>query len=212
MKNISRIKFSFRVVVLAVALVMLTGIPNAIGKLPIGPIADQPVYPGGPVYPLLFLPIVNVNVPYEFTPGTTISASQMNNNFKAVGNQMPGVDWATIKKTKIDVTSTVTLNTVTISAPTAGYVVVRFDGQAIADTGDRLVLAASDDNSWHPDDGTVAFLGDGHPHSFSHTRVYAVSAGSKTFYAVAQNYVDTAGNGKASIYGTLTATFYPNNY
>lgn len=109
-------------------------------------------------------------------------------------------------------TSTVTVATVSISAPCSGYVVVRFDGYANADTGDRLVLAASDDTDWHVNDGHVSFYGDDRGHPFSHTRFYTVAAGSKTFYAVAQNYVDTAGNGIASIHGILTATFYPNKY
>jgi hypothetical protein len=212
MKNFSKKRFLLRVVILTLVFVVFITIPYAIGKLAIDPIADHPLYPGGPTFPLVSLPVVNVSVPNEFTSGTTISSSQMNANFKAIGNQMPGLDWATISQTNIDVTSTVTLATVTISAPTAGYVVVRFDGRAIADTGDRLVLAASDDADWHTNDGSVSFNGDDNNHSFSHTRVYSVSAGSKTFYAVAQNYVDTAGDGKASIYGMLTATFYPNKY
>lgn len=206
-------RFSLRQVVLllTIVFVVFVTIPYAIGKW-IDPIGDAPLYPEGPSFPIGSLPVVNVSVPNQFTSGTTISSSAMNNNFKAVGNQMPGIDWKTIKKTNIDVTSTVTVETVSISAPCPGYVVVRFDGQAWADIGDRLVLAASDDANWHADDGNVSFYGDDNPHSFSHTRVYSVTAGIKTFYAVAQNVVNTAGDGKASIYGMLTATFYPNKY
>jgi hypothetical protein len=46
--------------------------------------------------------------------------------------------------------------------------------------------------------------------SFSHSRMYPVSAGSHTFYAVARNYVEEDGSGVASIYGSLTVEFFPN--
>jgi hypothetical protein len=131
---------------------------------------------------------------------------------------MPGVNWSGIALTNINVRygtkSGTTLTTVTINAPTSGWVVVRFDGSAYADTGDDLVLAASDTATWNTNDSSVSFYSDNknYPHPFSHTRVYTVSSGSKTFYAVAQNWVKLGGDGKADIYGTLTATFYPNQY
>jgi hypothetical protein len=214
MSYFSKNRFSLRQVVLLLTIVFVVfiTIPYAIGKLPVGPIGDTPIYIDGPTFPIGSLPVVNVSVPNAFTSGTTISSSAMNNNFKAVANQMPGIDWTVINKSNIDVTSVVTVGTVSISAPCSGYVVVRFDGYATADTGDRLVLAASDTAAWAANDGNVAFNGDTLSHSFSHTRVYEVSSGNKTFYAVAQNYVDTAGDGKASIHGMLTATFYPNKY
>ncbi|HNY49332.1 MAG TPA: hypothetical protein PLV50_02990 [Smithella sp.] len=214
MRTLSKIKFSARVVLLTVAFVFFMTIPYAVGKLVIDPIKDTPLYPGGPAFPLGSLPVVHVTVPNAFTSGTTISSSQMNDNFKAVGNQMPGVEWANISKTGIDVsTNDVTLATVTVAAPTAGYVVVRFDGRAIADTGDRLLLAASDTETYNFSvDKCVVFEGDGNNHPFSHTRVYEVTQGAHSFYAGAKNSVNIAGDGKASIYGTLTATFYPNKY
>lgn len=89
---------------------------------------------------------------------------------------------------------------------------MRFDGQAYASTGDRLVLAASNTQEWEVDDGNIGFLGDDEPHPFSHSRVYSVSAGDNTFYAVAENYVDQGGNGIASIYATLTGEFFSEKY
>ncbi|GEM_PF-1375009 len=215
MKNFSKKRFSLRITVLAVAFVLFIAIPFAIGKLPIDPIKDTPFYPGGPtIAEIIHLPKVNVSVPNAFTSGTTISSTQMNDNFKAIGNQMPGIDWATISESGIDVqTSAVTLATVSITAPTAGYVVVRFDGRANADTGDRLLLAASDTTSYSFSvDKCVVFEGDGNDHPFSHTRVYTVDAGIHSFYAGAKNSVNIAGDGKAYIYGMLIATFYPNKY
>lgn len=153
-----------------------------------------------------------VNIPNTFTSGTTISSSQVNSNFTALAIQMPGISWTTISQSNIDVrTSMVTLATVTVHATTSGYVVVRFDGYANADTGDRLVLAASNVADYGINDGHTQFEGDGDGHPFSHTRVYTVASGSSTtFYAVAYNSpVHRGGDGIASVYGTLTATFYP---
>jgi len=100
----------------------------------------------------------------------------------------------------------------TINAPEAGKVKVQFDGQCYADEGDRIVLAASDDPDWGANDGNVtveAIDSDVDHLSFSHTRVYNVAAGSHTFYAVAENYVETAGDGETSIYGSLTVEYFP---
>jgi hypothetical protein len=107
--------------------------------------------------------------------------------------------------------SPVTLATVTMQAPTAGDIVVHFDGSSISDVGDRIVLAASDTPSWGVNDGNVSVMAPSpavRMQSFSHSRVYHVSAGAHNFYAVAQNYVDESGSGIASIYATLTAEFF----
>ena len=160
----------------------------------------------------------DVTVPNAFSAHTKAKAGEVNENFDALKNKInakkvAGVDWAIIEKTRIDVRSdSVVVGSVDITAPATGYVVVRFDGFAIASAGDRLVLAASDDNTWHTNSGTTVIQGDGERHSFSHTRVYKVTKGTHVFNAIAQNYVDTAGDGKASIYGTLTATYFYTRY
>ena len=130
-------------------------------------------------------------------------------------SNMPGLNWATINETRIDVrTSEVDLASVTINAPASGYAVVRFDGHAVASSGDRLVLAASDQSkNWITNDGNVSFEGDDNAHSFSHTRIYTInSAGSYTYYAVAHNYVNTGGTGLASIYGIVTVEYFSKKY
>jgi hypothetical protein len=92
-----------------------------------------------------------------------------------------------------------------------GFVVVHFDGECYASVGDRIILAASNNGNWSPNDGNVGVetseAGFGRP--FSHTRVYPVSTGSHTYYAVAQNVVEMEGTGVASIYGTLTVEYFP---
>ena len=95
-----------------------------------------------------------------------------------------------------------------------GQVLVQFNGMAFPDVGDRIVLAASNDGNWYPNDGNTSFEiinDDLNARSFSHTRMYSVGGGVQSFYAVAQNYVETDGDGMASIYGTLTVKFFPAN-
>ncbi|HXJ55282.1 MAG TPA: hypothetical protein VNU68_01340 [Verrucomicrobiae bacterium] len=107
--------------------------------------------------------------------------------------------------------SPVSLATITLQTPTAGDVVVHFDGSCISDVGDRIVLAASDTPDWGVNDGNVSVTAPSpavRMQCFSHSRVYHVSAGAHNFYAVAQNYVQESGSGFASIYGTLTAEFF----
>ncbi|MBI4651965.1 hypothetical protein HY745_11930, partial [Candidatus Desantisbacteria bacterium] len=89
-----------------------------------------------------------------------------------------------------------------------------FDGQAVVTNGDRLVVAASNTSqTWGVNDGNVSMISTTNPHQyfpFSHSRVYPVTAGNNTFYAVAHNYVETAGTGLVAIYGILTVEFFPN--
>lgn len=125
------------------------------------------------------------------------------------------VDGQGISQTGINLRGApVTLGTVTIQAPVSGRVIAHFDGECISSVGDRIVLAASDTPNWGVNDGNVAVKAVSasvDSQTFSHSRVYAVTAGSHTFFAVAQNYVDTAGTGTASIYGTLTVEFMPDS-
>ena len=98
------------------------------------------------------------------------------------------------------------------NASTAGRVVLHFDGYCVADSGDRIVVAASDDSLWLSNYGNVSVEvanNQTRSRSFSHTMVYDIAAGADTFYAVAQNLVDTNGSGHASIYGHLTLEFFP---
>ena len=117
-----------------------------------------------------------------------------------------------IAETNIDLNSLVVLGEISMNPSTVGKVIVRFDGDCYATPGDRIILAASDAASWSANDGEVgveATNADLNHRTFSHTRVYDVAAGSQKFYAVAQNYVETDGDGIASIYGTLTVEFVP---
>lgn len=108
--------------------------------------------------------------------------------------------------------SAVVLGQVTISAPTAGKVILRFDGNCYSMPGDRIMLAASQDTKWGPNDDCVevkASSEDNNSNIFSHTRAYDVPAGDHVFFAVAQNVQDMSGSGIASVYGSLTAEWFP---
>ena len=95
--------------------------------------------------------------------------------------------------------------------PGDGMALVTFDGTCISSVGDRIILAASNDGDWHINSGAVDVEANPNQeeHSFSHSRFYPVSAGTHSFYAVAQAYVETAGDGNAQIVGLLTVKFFP---
>ncbi|MFC2094464.1 T9SS type A sorting domain-containing protein [Bacteroidota bacterium] len=106
----------------------------------------------------------------------------------------------------------VTVGQININTTSPGKVVVHFDGVCTSDVGDRIMLAASDEPDWRPNDGQIsveAVDSDVNRNSFSHTRVYDVLAGSHDFYAVAENAVEIGGSGIASIYASLTVEFFP---
>ncbi len=125
------------------------------------------------------------------------------------------VGFTGISQAGVDVrTGPAVVGQVTIDPATSGKVIVHFDGVCISSPGDRIILAASNTTNWAVNDGCVSVEAVDSNHngnSFSHTRVYDVTAGSYTFYAVAQNYVETNGTGTASIYGSLTAEFIPDD-
>jgi len=152
---------------------------------------------------------------YVNTAGTGIASIYGNLTVEFIPNgTQHTVAIAPISQTGINVRgSAVTVGQRTIYVPVSGKVIVHFDGQVFSTPGDRIVLAASNTTNWGVNDGSVGVevpAADRNTNSFSHTRVYSIGAGFHTFYAIAQNYVETAGTGIASIYGALTVTFVPN--
>lgn len=126
----------------------------------------------------------------------------------------PVVKQNTIEITSVDFRkpSPVVISELIFNAPEAGKVSLRFDDYCVSDSGDRIIIAASNNKNWLPNDGSVGIQAS-HPNNkrraFSHTRVYDVAAGLDTFYAVGQNYVDEDGSGVASVYGHLTLEYFP---
>jgi Secretion system C-terminal sorting domain len=106
-----------------------------------------------------------------------------------------------------------TMGTATLDAPVSGKVLVNFTGTCIASFGDFIKIAASDTPNWGSTDwglGFKPFNSDRNRTPFSHTRMYDVGPGQHTFYGVAQNVQQFLGSGLAVVYGSLTATFFPN--
>lgn len=149
---------------------------------------------------------------YVETDGSGIASIYGRLTVKFVPTSNFLVGFTGISQTSVNLSSSTALGQVTISPASSGKVIVSFDGSCISDAGDRIVLAASNTTSWGSNDGNIgveAFDNDVNSNSFSHTRVYDVNAGSHTFYALGQNYVETDGSGIASIYGSLTVQFIP---
>ncbi len=106
----------------------------------------------------------------------------------------------------------VVMDSITINAGSAGYALVLFDGYVTSSPGDRITLAASNTRGWTPNAGntTVSALSYANPFNvFSHSRLYPVAAGTHTFYAVAENYIGTAGTGTINIDANLIVKYYP---
>ena len=118
-----------------------------------------------------------------------------------------------VDKTDINLRGTaVVIAQIEVVAPSAGKVMVRFDGDCISSPGDKIIIAASKTPNWGTGDNSIfvkAMSNDLNSNVFCHTRVYDVSAGVHTFYAVAQNYAETPGTGIASLYGSFTAEWFP---
>lgn len=97
------------------------------------------------------------------------------------------------------------------TAMTDGKVFLHLDGAVYSDFGDQIMLSASNAPSWLVGDGSVAVKALSSTQRispFSHSRVYN-AASSDTFYAVSRNVVGQAGSGNASIYGNLSAQYFP---
>lgn len=97
--------------------------------------------------------------------------------------------------------------------PVDGTVFIQFDGQGTGSAKDRIIMAANIYPDWDTNEGNVNFYStvDNESHCFSHTRIFPVTAGQHSFYAVGHNYVDIEGTGIASIHGTLYVEFIPDS-
>jgi hypothetical protein len=106
------------------------------------------------------------------------------------------------------------LGMITLNASEAGKALLAFNGVCLSDVGDRIVIGVNNEPDWDVAPGSVgvkAIDDDVNRNGFSTTRLFDVGPGSHNFFAVAQNYVETSGNGKASIYGTFLVRFFPNS-
>lgn len=140
-----------------------------------------------------------VDIPHTFTPGETISASEMNENFEAVEEALEelaaaqaGVAFSDIG-TAFDVpTNVMNVGSVTLTCPSDGFVLLTLVGSAVF-FGDNTVVDVGIGMTDADLDLHAARIGrqDGsgtgrYTHAFTSAAVASCTAGPTTFYANAE--------------------------
>ena len=160
---------------------------------------------------------LHVNGAVTITDGTQGANKVLTSDASGTGSWVgaPGVEFVAINQTFVDLSVSQNLGSLNITVPGPGYVVVTFDGfSASTQVGNDIILAASNTSAnWGPNNGHVNAQNVGNSScniSFSHTQTYQVSAaGTYTYFAVGQRW---SGAGTSSIYGNLTARYFPYRY
>jgi len=103
------------------------------------------------------------------------------------------------------------LTTIDLDVEEPGKIMLVLDGYSTADTGYTIIVAASLDENYSNNDGSIILKAldlDQNRYSFSHTRVYNIGPGHHTFYAVGEI---TGGNGSKTgdLFGALTMKYIP---
>lgn len=170
----------------------------------------------GPAY-------AQVTIPHFFSPGTTISSSQVNSNFSTLSNAMPAVKqrkgqiWLEVP------TNNSVIQSITVTPPAAGFVIVMAVGgievKSSSSTGFvclDLSNAAKDVDGCIPMAGSVtgwrsylpANFGDGINMSYSIVETFPVSPGIEHTYYL--NGYATGLSLSSLLHPTLTVIFVPN--
>jgi hypothetical protein len=158
-----------------------------------------------------------VTIPYTFTSGTTISSSEVNANFQALKEGMPGIQFLNIGSVSNISTTITNCGSIVITAPIDGYVLVQVSGYAVTFGQNTVVDVGIGGSTTAFDYYTVAGVLDGsdtlrREFSLNVTGVYSVAAGAKTIYLLAQ---------KPSVFSAqqvnlgnlfISAIFIPNRY
>jgi len=156
----------------------------------------------------------NVTVPNTFSSGATAKASEVNADFAALVNALPGVKVVDAEGDLTGVsTSWVNLGSITISAPRAGYVIVKSNGYLPLNSGGFTMVGVSDNSAAI---GTGSHCIEMYTTEMNMVLPYCVeyvftvsAAGTATYYLVCRSTVAyTSGN----ISGVLIAEFIPNKY
>ncbi|GIW23826.1 hypothetical protein [Meiothermus sp.] len=161
-----------------------------------------------------FWALAGINLPHTFSAGSPIRAAEVNANFAALNNALPGVA-QTAASNAIAITDTPAVDSVTINVPGPGYVRVSATAQLNVEyTGTSsamFTLAVSNTaDTIRPDQDKRISLPGGLPawtyrYIVSSERVFPVdSAGPKTFYLIAEENSVVQGTISSR---TLTATF-----
>ncbi len=164
-----------------------------------------------------------VNIPNTFAPNTTISASQVNANFTAVANQMPGVEYSS-NESYISVTTDSVVLSVDVTAPTEGYIVASFTGTSKFDHTNgttqnlRMNLSTTCPTTVGANPGGFRYSAipseaptGGYYSTIGTNYVFQVAAGTTTVCLVAES-TSGALNSVEIGYPVLQAIFVPNRF
>jgi hypothetical protein len=158
--------------------------------------------------------LAGVSLPHTFSAGSPIRAAEVNANFAALNQALPGVA-QTVVAERVDITPTSAIASVSINVPGPGHVLVRataqlnilYDGTSSA----AFTFGVSNSSdSFRPDQDRRIGLPAGLPawtysYIVSAERVFTVdSAGIKTFYLLAEENSPVQGTISKT---TLTATY-----
>jgi hypothetical protein len=177
----------------------------------------------------------DVILPYTFSAGETAKASEVNANFETLKNAVNSnfetlkndintinskssvaakFDWVSVYGEDFKDTRVI-VEDISFNAPSKGFVIVHATGSAYAKVGDRLAIAISDKEhdvfNWYNNPYHAKLVGTGAYQTYACQRFYGVDEGENTFYLVAENYQSVGGDGKASIGGIITLTYFPHN-
>jgi len=167
---------------------------------------------------------VRTRAPHNFSAGDTAYAEDVNENFEALEDGLSGIEWASISKSAVIVsTSGTDIGTLTLNAPKDGYVVLRIDGRlniysdgqepgatiTMTEPNENVItFKLEDETSYYP----LTNILNGWT-SFSLSKVYSVTKGANTLHFSAKRI-----NRAYSEYytlnmkATMVATFYANRY
>jgi len=175
----------------------------------------------------------SLTVPNTFTSGTKALASEVNDNFNAVKTEvddndlrMPGVAFVDENTCCTDVTTMeMEHQSITIDAPTTGYVVVSYNGicrlhhvNAASTIQQRLVIGISTTSANTVTANRKSFALPGNAGTGVHEitcatqQVFPVTTGSATFYLNTVATLPTTGEAASIGWGNLHAVFVPNQY
>lgn len=101
---------------------------------------------------------------------------------------------------------------VTVDIPSKGTAIVKMEGVVTGSTGDNIILAISNYQTWLTNYGNVSYYFVDSMDSrqqFNHLMVYNVEQGTSDFYALMHNWTDREGTGFASAKGKMIIEFIP---
>lgn len=175
----------------------------------------------------------SLTVPNTFISGDKALASEVNENFSAAKTEiddndlrMPGVAFVDENTCCSDVTTTeMEHQSITIDAPTSGYVIVSYTGicrlhhiNAATTIVQSIVIGISTTSANTVTANRKSFTLPGNAGTGVHSatcatqQVFPVTTGSATFYLNAVATLPTAGEEASIGWGNLHAVFVPNQY